>query len=162
MKTCDYCGRENDDGTAVCGECGTPIAEHQAGSPTPAGDWNSVAVCSDGSYGVEKDLLFSYPIRSNRKSWEIVQGVQLNEFSRGKIAITENELKEERALVADLLGKETDSLPSICRFVFLPSAAVQRSQICRFIPNIARAPARKITPTLGSGIGEAEKRISSR
>ncbi len=74
-------------------------------NPTAAGDWNSVAVCSDGSYGIEKGLLFSYPIRSNGKSWEIVQGVPLNEFSRGKIAITENELKEERALVAELLGK---------------------------------------------------------
>lgn len=74
-------------------------------NPTPAGDWNSVAVCSDGSYGIENGLLFSYPIRSNGKSWEIVQGVTLNEFSRGKITITENELKEERALVADLLGK---------------------------------------------------------
>lgn len=74
-------------------------------NPTAAGDWNSVAVCSDGSYGIAKGLLFSYPIRSNGKSWEIVQGVPLNEFSRGKIAITENELKEERALVAELLGK---------------------------------------------------------
>jgi len=74
-------------------------------NPTPAGDWNSVAICSDGSYGIEKGLLFSYPIRSNGKSWEIVQGVPLNEFIRGKIAITENELKEERALVAELLGK---------------------------------------------------------
>lgn len=74
-------------------------------NPTAAGDWNSVAICSDGSYGIEKGLLFSYPIRSNGKSWEIVQGVPLNEFSRGKIAITENELKEERGLVAELLGK---------------------------------------------------------
>jgi malate dehydrogenase len=74
-------------------------------NPTPAGDWNSVAICSDGSYGIEKGLLFSYPIRSTGKSWEIVQGVQLNEFSRGKITLTENELKEERGLVAELLGK---------------------------------------------------------
>lgn len=74
-------------------------------NPTPAGDWNSVAVCTDGSYGIEKGLIFSYPIRSTGKSWEIVQGVPLNEFSRGKIALTENELKEEKALVADLLGK---------------------------------------------------------
>ena len=74
-------------------------------NPTPAGDWNSVAVCSDGSFGIEKGLMFSYPIRSNGKSWEIVQGVPLNEFSFGKITITENELKEERALVAELLGK---------------------------------------------------------
>ncbi len=74
-------------------------------NPTPAGDWTSVAVCSDGSYGIEKGLMFSYPIRSNGKSWEIVQGVALNEFSRGKIAITENELKEEKALVSDLIPK---------------------------------------------------------
>jgi malate dehydrogenase len=74
-------------------------------NPTPLGDWNSVAVCSDGSYGIEKGLLFSYPIRSNGKHWEIVRDLPLNEFSRGKIAITENELKEERALVAELLGK---------------------------------------------------------
>jgi malate dehydrogenase len=74
-------------------------------NPTPAGDWTSVAICSDGSYGIEKGLLFSYPIRSNGKQWEIVQGVQLNEFSRGKIAATENELKEEKALVSELLPK---------------------------------------------------------
>ena len=74
-------------------------------NPTPAGDWNSVAVCTDGSYGIEKGLIFSYPIRSSGKSWEIVQGVMLNEFSRGRITITEDELKEEKALVADLLGK---------------------------------------------------------
>ena len=73
--------------------------------PTPAGDWFSVAVHSDGSYGIEKGLIFSYPIRSNGKDFEIVQGVPLNEFSKAKIAATENELKEERALVADLLPK---------------------------------------------------------
>jgi malate dehydrogenase len=72
-------------------------------NPTPAGDWTSVAVCSDGSYGIEKGLMFSYPIRSTGKGWEIVQGVQLNDFSRAKIAITENELKEEKALVRELL-----------------------------------------------------------
>ncbi|HMP81216.1 MAG TPA: malate dehydrogenase [Verrucomicrobiota bacterium] len=74
-------------------------------TPTPAGDWTSVAVCSDGSYGIEKGLIFSYPIRSTGKSWEIVQDVPLNEFSRGKIAITENELKEEKSLVSDLMAK---------------------------------------------------------
>jgi malate dehydrogenase len=73
--------------------------------PTPAGDWFSVAVHSDGSYGIEKGLIFSYPIRSNGSKWEIVQGVPLNDFSKAKIAATENELKEERALVADLLPK---------------------------------------------------------
>ena len=73
--------------------------------PTPAGDWFSVAVHSDGSHGIEKGLIFSYPIRSNGRDFEIVQGVPLNDFSKSKIAATENELKEERALVADLMPK---------------------------------------------------------
>jgi malate dehydrogenase len=73
--------------------------------PTPAGDWFSVGVHSDGSYGIEKGLIFSYPIRSNGTDFEIVQGVPLNDFSKAKIAATENELKEEKSLVADLLPK---------------------------------------------------------
>ena len=73
--------------------------------PTPAGDWFSVAVYSDGSYGIEKGLMFSYPVRTNGISWEIVQGVPLNDFSWAKIAVTETELKEEKALVADLLPR---------------------------------------------------------
>jgi len=72
---------------------------------TKPGDWFSVAVCSPGDYGIQKGLIFSYPIRSNGSKWEIVQGVPLNEFSKSKIAATENELKEERAMVADLLPK---------------------------------------------------------
>lgn len=74
-------------------------------TPTKAGDWFSVSVCSPGDYGIQKGLIFSYPIRSNGSKWEIVQNVPLNEFSKAKIAATENELKEERALVADLLPK---------------------------------------------------------
>jgi len=73
--------------------------------PTPSGDWFSVAVLSDGSYGIEKGLIFSYPIRSNGKDFEIVQGVPLNDFSKAKITATENELKEEKSLVTDLLPK---------------------------------------------------------
>ena len=72
-------------------------------TPTPSGDWFSVAVCSDGSYGIEKNLLFSYPIRSDGQKWSIVPGVPLSDFSKSKIAATETELKEEKSLVADLL-----------------------------------------------------------
>jgi malate dehydrogenase len=72
-------------------------------TPTRSGDWFSVAVCSDGSYGIEKGLMFSYPIRSDGKKWQIVSSVSLNEFSRSKVDATEKELKEEKALVADLL-----------------------------------------------------------
>ncbi len=72
---------------------------------TPSGDWHSVCVASDGSYGVEKGLICSFPVRSTGKRLEIVQGVPVNDFSRGKIDATVNELKEERALVSELLPK---------------------------------------------------------
>jgi malate dehydrogenase len=74
-------------------------------NPTHPDDCFSVAVCSDGSYGIEKGLMFSYPIRSNGSKWEIVQNVPVNEFSRSKITATENELKEEKSLVSELLPK---------------------------------------------------------
>ena len=74
-------------------------------NPTAQGDFFSVAICSDGSYGIEKGLIFSYPIRSDGKKWEIVQGVPINDFSRAKITGTENELKEEKSLVSELLPK---------------------------------------------------------
>lgn len=73
-------------------------------TPTPAGTCFSVAVCSDGSYGIEKGLIYSFPIRSDGKKWSIIQGVPVNDFSKSKIVATENELKEEKALVAELLG----------------------------------------------------------
>ena len=72
-------------------------------TPTAPGDWHSVAVASDGSYGIEPGLIASFPIRSNGAGYEIVQGVPVNEFSRGKIDATVAELKEEKALVAGLL-----------------------------------------------------------
>jgi malate dehydrogenase len=72
-------------------------------TPTPADDWTSVAVWSDGSYGVEKDLITSFPIRtSDGKSWEIVQDLPVNEFSQTRIDATINELKEERDAVKEL------------------------------------------------------------
>jgi malate dehydrogenase len=74
-------------------------------TPTKAGDWFSVSVCSPGDYGIEKGLIFSYPIRSNGSKWEIVQNVPLNDFSKAKTASTENELREEKFLVKDLLPK---------------------------------------------------------
>jgi malate dehydrogenase len=64
-----------------------------------------VAVCSDGSYDVEKGLISSFPVRVHRGKWEIVQGVLINDFSRAKIDASVAELKEEKSLVAELLGK---------------------------------------------------------
>ncbi|HAO78884.1 MAG TPA: malate dehydrogenase, partial [Verrucomicrobia subdivision 3 bacterium] len=78
---------------------------HNLTMPTKPGDWFSVSVCTPGDYGIEKGLIFSYPIRTDGKKWEIVQGVPLNDFSKAKIAATEAELKEEKSLVADLLPK---------------------------------------------------------
>jgi malate dehydrogenase len=71
--------------------------------PTPSGDWHSVCVCSDGSYGIEPGLICSFPVRSDGRTLEIVQGLSLNEFSRKRIEQTVNELQEERSMVAGLL-----------------------------------------------------------
>ena len=71
---------------------------------TAEGDWNSVAVCSDGSYGVEEGLICSFPVRSRGGKWEIVQDVPLNEFSRAKFDASVAELKEEKSMVSELLG----------------------------------------------------------
>jgi malate dehydrogenase len=72
-------------------------------TPTAAGDWYSVAICSDGSYGVEKGLMSSFPIRSSGGGWEIVQGVPINDYGRQKIDLSVKELAEERSLVSELL-----------------------------------------------------------
>lgn len=72
-------------------------------TPTKPGDWHSLAVPTDGSYGIEKGLIFGFPMRSDGTNVEIVQGLELDEFSRTKIAATETELKEEREAVQELI-----------------------------------------------------------
>ena len=72
-------------------------------NPTPAGDWTSVCVASDGSYGVDEGLISSFPIRSNGNSWEIVTDVPLNKFGQSKLDATVDELRTERDLVKDML-----------------------------------------------------------
>jgi malate dehydrogenase len=72
-------------------------------TPTHASDWHSLCVCSDGSYGVEQGLISSFPIHSTGHELEIVQGLPINDFSRSKIDLTVNELKEEKAMVKELL-----------------------------------------------------------
>jgi malate dehydrogenase len=71
---------------------------------TPGKDWHSVALCSNGDYGVEKNLIASFPTRVKSGKVEVVTGVPINEFSRGKIDASVNELKVEKSLVGDLLG----------------------------------------------------------
>ena len=73
--------------------------------PTPRGEWRSVCVKSDGSYGVPEGLISSFPVRADGKGgWEIVQGLELDEFLRTKIAATVAELQQEKTIVSDLLG----------------------------------------------------------
>jgi malate dehydrogenase len=72
---------------------------------TPSDDWHSVAVASDGSYGVEKGLICSFPIRSDGKTASIVQGVELSDFGKAKFQLTLNELLEEKAMISELLPK---------------------------------------------------------
>jgi malate dehydrogenase len=71
---------------------------------TAESDWNSVAVCSDGSYGVEEGLICSFPVRASSGKWEIVQGVELNEFSKEKFDASVAELKEEKSMVSELIA----------------------------------------------------------
>jgi malate dehydrogenase len=69
---------------------------------TPAGDWVSMAVPSDGSYGVEEGLISSFPCRCGNGEYEIVQGLDVPDFSQERIDRTVNELKEERDAVRNL------------------------------------------------------------
>jgi malate dehydrogenase len=72
---------------------------------TKAGDWTSVAVCSDGSYGVPKGLMCSFPIRAlGRGKWEIVAGLKLDDFGQKKLAATVAELEEEKKAAAEAVG----------------------------------------------------------
>lgn len=70
---------------------------------TPAGDWVSMGVYSDGSYGIAEGLIYSFPCTCQGGDWKIVQGLDINAFSRGRMALTETELCEERDAVKHLL-----------------------------------------------------------
>ncbi len=69
---------------------------------TPDGDWVSMAVISDGSYGVPEGLISSFPVTTKNGDWSIVQGLEIDEFSRGRIDKSTAELADERAAVTEL------------------------------------------------------------
>ena len=69
---------------------------------TSDGDWVSMGIPSDGSYGVEEGVIFGYPVTCSGGSYEIVQGLDLNEFSQSRLDVTVNELKDERETVKQL------------------------------------------------------------
>ena len=70
---------------------------------TDANDWVSMGVYSDGSYGITEGLIYSFPCTCQDGDWKIVQGLEINDFSREKMTATENELNEEKEGVAHLL-----------------------------------------------------------
>ncbi|WP_353647524.1 malate dehydrogenase [Nakamurella sp. A5-74] len=69
---------------------------------TPEGDWTSVGLESDGSYGVPEGLISSFPVTSDGTSWSIVQDLEIDEFSRGRIDASVAELADERSAVQEL------------------------------------------------------------
>ena len=70
---------------------------------SPDGDWVSMGVYSDGSYGIQEGLIYSFPCVCKGGDWQIVQGLEINEFSRARMTATETELSEERDAVSHLL-----------------------------------------------------------
>ena len=70
---------------------------------TPEGNWVSMAVPADGSYGIEPGIIYSFPCVCKDGDYEIVQGLDVDEFSRARMDATDAELREERQAVEDLL-----------------------------------------------------------
>jgi malate dehydrogenase len=70
---------------------------------TPPGDWVSMAIPSDGSYGIPAGVIYSYPVTCANGRYQIVQGLSIDEFSRAKLDATHRELLEERDGVKDLI-----------------------------------------------------------
>ena len=70
---------------------------------TPEGDWVSMAVPADGSYGIPAGVIYGFPVTCANGSYQIVQGLAINEFSRGRMGATHRELTEERDGVRELL-----------------------------------------------------------
>jgi len=74
-------------------------------TPTPAGDWFSAAVVSDGSYGIPEGLVYSFPLRSpGDGTYQIVQGLTLSDYAKGKAQASADELMGEKEAVADLIS----------------------------------------------------------
>lgn len=71
---------------------------------TAEGDWVSMAIPSDGSYDIEPGIMYSYPVICANGAYDIVQGLDISEFSRSRMDATEDELRQERAAIEHLLG----------------------------------------------------------
>ena len=71
---------------------------------TPDGDWVSMGIPADGSYGIKPGIIYSFPCTCKNGQYQIVQGLTTDDFSSSKMKATEDELREERASVESLLG----------------------------------------------------------
>jgi malate dehydrogenase len=76
---------------------------HDWAMGTPEDDWVSMGIPSDGSYGIDEGIVYSYPVRCAGGDYRIVQDLDVNEFSRARMEATEAELREERAAIESLL-----------------------------------------------------------
>ncbi len=92
-------------GVSSAASAGSSAVNHMRDwiSGTKQGDWVSMGIISDGSYGIEKGLVYSFPVTCKDCEFKIVQDLEISEFSRERMIITEQELKEEREAVAHLL-----------------------------------------------------------
>ena len=90
---------------------------------TADGDWVSMAVPSDGSYGVKPGVIFGYPVTVKNGQYSIVQGLEIDAFSQARIDATDKELREERAAVEGLFPPKEG---------IRPSALVHLSRLHRF------------------------------
>jgi malate dehydrogenase len=71
---------------------------------TPAGDWTSMGIAADGSYGIAEGVIYSYPVTCQNGEYQIVQGLSVDPFSRKRMQATDSELREEREGIKQLLG----------------------------------------------------------
>ena len=93
-------------GTSSAASAASAVIDHMRAwmGATAPGDWTSMGVPADGSYDVAPGVMFSYPVTTANGDWRIVEGLVLNDYERAMIALSERELREERAAVADLLA----------------------------------------------------------
>ena len=70
---------------------------------TPDGEWTSMAIPADGSYGIEPGVIYPYPVTCKNGQYGLVQGLEISDFSRSLMDATDAELREERAAVEELL-----------------------------------------------------------
>ena len=93
-------------GASSAASAGSSAVDHMRtwALDTDQGDWASMAIPSDGSYGIEPGIIYSYPVTCKDGKYEIVQGLEISDFSRERMDATETELREERAAIEDLLS----------------------------------------------------------